>query len=64
MILSRLQSASFQLPDTVLAVSDLRQRAIAIDQSDRNPFGHISHVVISVCYLLGTNISFGRIGAV
>ena len=53
-ILSRLQSASFQLPDTVLAVSDLRQRAIAIDQSDRNPFGHISHVVTSVCYLLGT----------
>ena len=49
---SRLQSA-VQLQDTVLAVSDLRQRFIARDQSDPS-FDDISHVVTFVCYLLGT----------
>ena len=29
--------SSFQLQDAVLAVSDLRQRVIARDQSDRSP---------------------------
>ena len=43
----------FQLQNTVLAVSDLRQRFIARDQPDL-PFDLISHVVTSVCYLLGT----------
>ena len=42
-----------QLQDTVLAVSDLRQRFTGRDQSDF-PFDQISHVVTSVCYLLGT----------
>ena len=45
--------SSFQLQDAVLAVSDLWQRVIARDQSDLQ-FGHISHVVTSVCYLLVT----------
>ena len=41
--------------DRVLAFmfADLRQRLIARDQSDL-PFDHIDHVVISVCYLMGT----------
>ena len=45
---------SFKLQDTVLAVSDLRQRVIARDQSDRSSIDHISHFVTSVCYLSGT----------
>ena len=37
----------------ILVVSDLWQNFIARDQSDLL-FDHISHVVASVCYLLGT----------
>ena len=43
--------SSFPLQDTVLAVSDLRQRVIARDQSDRSP------VWPYVCYLLVTNLN-------
>ena len=46
-------SLRLRLQDTVLAVSDLRQRFIDRNQSDLR-FDHISHVVTSVCYLLGT----------